>query len=101
MRCARPRRARGVGLERPGLVGLHLLRHETPPLAATTEQKIRGNADRVADWVLVACGYDTGALRALGDTELGDTGLAGWAPHPAASAHLYGLACSATPADIH
>ena len=37
---------------RPGLVGLHVLRHEAPPLAVTTEQKIRGNADRVADWVL-------------------------------------------------
>ena len=32
--------------QRPGLVGLHLLRHEAPALAATTEQKIRGNADR-------------------------------------------------------
>ena len=49
---------------RPGLVGLHVLRHEAPPLAVTTEQKIRGNADRVADWVLVACGYDAAARAA-------------------------------------
>jgi len=85
---------------RPGLVGLHLLRHETPPLAATTEQKIRGNADRVADWVLVACGYDAGALRTLAEAELGEAGLGALGATPGTERHLYGLAYSATPADI-
>ena len=41
---------------RPGLTGSHLLRHEAPPIAQTTEQKIRGSSDRVADWVLASTG---------------------------------------------
>jgi hypothetical protein len=84
----------------PGLVGLHLLRHETPPLAPTTEQKIRGNGDRMADWVLVACGYDARALRALGETELADGALVALGAVPGAERQLYGLAYSATPADV-
>src|SRR4051794_9340570 len=46
----------------PGLVGVHLLRHETPALPATTEQVIRKGADQVAEHVLVVCGYDGAAL---------------------------------------
>ena len=84
---------------RPGFVGLHLLRHETPPLAPTTEQQIRGN-DRTADWVLVACGYDTEALRALGDTELGESALQARGAAPGTERQLYALAYSATPNDI-
>jgi hypothetical protein len=37
----------------PGFAGAHLLQHQTPDIAQTTEQKIRGSADQVADWVLV------------------------------------------------
>ena len=85
---------------RPGLVGLHLLRHETPSLAATTEQKIRGNGDRVADWVLVACGYDAYALRALGEAELAEDALKALGAAPGTERHLYGLAYSATPGDV-
>jgi hypothetical protein len=85
---------------RPGLVGLHVLRHEAPPLAVTAEQKIRGNGDRVADWVLVACGYDTAALHTLGQAELGEAGLHALGAAPGAERHLYGLAYSATPADV-
>jgi hypothetical protein len=91
--------ARAVWM-RPGLVGLHLLRHETPPLAATAEQRIRGNADRVADWVLVACGYDASALDALGAAELGEAGLDAAGAAPGTERHLYALAYSATPADV-
>ena len=85
---------------RPGLVGLHLLRHQAPAMAATTEQQIRGNADRVADWVLVATGYDADALRALGEGELGEAGLLALGAAPGTERHLYGLAYSATPADV-
>lgn len=91
--------ARSVWM-RPGLVGLHLLRHEAPPLAATTEQKIRGNGDRVADCVLVACGYDAPALRALGEGELADSALVTLGAVPGSERHLYGLAYSATPPDV-
>ncbi len=85
---------------RPGLVGLHLLRHQAPPLAATTEQQIRGNADRVADWVLVASGYDADALHGLGEAELGEAGLGSLGAAPGTERHLYGLAYSATPTDV-
>ena len=84
----------------PGVVGLHLLRHEAPPLAATAEQRIRGNADRVADWVLVACGYDAAALNALGVTDLGPDALNRLGAAPEDERHLYGLAYSATPTDV-
>jgi len=85
---------------RPGLVGLHLLRHEKPSLAVTTEQQIRGNADRVADCVVVVCGYDTAVLRALGEGELGEAGLVALGAAPGTERHLYELAYSATPPDI-
>lgn len=86
--------------QQPGIVGLHLLRHEAPPLEATTEQKIRGNADRAADWVIVACGYDIGALSRLAEAELGDTGLRALGAARGAEHHLYGLAYSALPRDV-
>jgi hypothetical protein len=87
--------------QQPGLVGLHLLRHEPPALAATTEQQIRGNADRDADWVIVACGYELGALRRLEAAELGEAALCAMGAAPGAERRLYGLAYSATPTDIH
>jgi hypothetical protein len=87
----------------PGIVGMHLLRHEAPPLAVTTEQQIRGNADRAADWVLVASGYELAALRHLADVELGDAGLHALGAAPEAGRHrqIYALAYSATPGDVH
>jgi hypothetical protein len=87
--------------QEPGVVGLHVLRHEAPPLAATTEQKIRGNADRAADGVIVACGYDLAALRRLGAAQLGDAALHALGAAPGTVRQLYGLAYCATPSDVH
>jgi hypothetical protein len=84
---------------RPGLTGAHLARHERPPIAATTEQKIRGK-DREADWVLVITGYDATALEALAAAELGDAALADAGAAPGSVAGLYRLAYSATPSDV-
>jgi hypothetical protein len=84
----------------PGLAGLHLLRHETPSIAATEEQKIRGNADRFADWVVVACGYEADALRALSQGELSRDSLVAMGATPDIEHGLYALSCSATPRDI-
>jgi len=84
----------------PGFAGLHLLRHETPPVPATAEQKIRGNADRTADWVLVACGYEADALRALSERELRSESLVEMGASPVAERGFYELSCSATPLDI-
>ena len=86
--------------QQPGLVGLHLLHHQAPSLAATTEQKIRGNADRAADWIVVACGYDLAALRRLDGAELGDAALHTLGAAPDCQRALFALAYSATPADV-
>ena len=85
---------------RPGVVGLHLLRHETPAIAGTVEQQIRGNADRVADWIVVATGYDVAALQALGAGELSEAGLSSLGAAPGTERHAFRLMHSATPADI-
>jgi hypothetical protein len=87
--------------QQPGLVGLHVLRHEAPALAVTAEQKIRGNADRAADWVVVACGYDLAALRRLEGAELGEAELQALGASPGTERRFYGLAYSATPSDVH
>lgn len=88
-------------VQRPGIVGLHLLRHDAPTLAPTTEQKIRGLADRAADWVIVACGYDLAALRALESAEWGESALQSLGMAPGAARHCHTLAYSATPIDLH
>ena len=87
--------------QRPGLVGLHVLRHEAPAIGVTTEQQIRGNADRAADRVIVASGYDLDALQALKANELGETALQGLGCTPGSVRQVHALAFSATPADIH
>jgi hypothetical protein len=88
-------------VQRPGLVGLHLLRHQAPALATTTEQQIRGNADHAADWVVIACGYDLAALRSLDAAELGEAALQAMGAAPGSVRGLYGLAYAAAPPDIH
>ena len=99
LRAAIRRVADHVSLQ-AGFAGLHLLRHETPSIAVTEEQKIRGNADRTADWVLVACGYEADALRALSERELSSESLVEMGATPDVERGLYALSCSATPFDI-
>jgi hypothetical protein len=84
---------------RPGLTGAHLLRHERPPIAATTEQKIRGG-DLEADWVFVATGYDASALAVLADAELAGAALQDAGAAVGAVARLFTLSHSATPSDV-
>lgn len=98
---------RGIGelaasaVRRPGIVGMHLLHHEAPSLAVTTEQRIRGNADGAADWVVVTSGYDLHALQQLATQELGDAAMQALGCAEGSTRHLFGLAYSATPADVH
>ncbi|MBT9503541.1 MAG: hypothetical protein IV092_20030 [Burkholderiaceae bacterium] len=54
----------------PGLAGAQLLQTDTPAIAPTTEQRIRGLADRAADWIFIATGYEALALRRLAEAEL-------------------------------
>jgi len=102
-RDARRRRALQSLIEQlaahAGLTGAHLLKHERPAIATTTEQRIRGH-DQEADWVLVVNGYDAGVLDAMAAAELDPQSLVGIGAMPGAVSGLYTLSHSATPADI-
>ncbi len=84
---------------RPGLVGLHLLQHQSPAIAPTTEQKIRG-ADTFADWVLLAFGYAQADLQALADTSFAEPALMEMGAAPGCVQGHYRLSYSATPGDV-
>lgn len=77
--------------EKPGLTGGHLLRTETPTLAPTAEQKIRGGKDVTADWIVLLTGYEADALRGFATSAL---------PIDHATYDLFRLSFAATPADI-
>jgi hypothetical protein len=78
---------------RAGLTGGHLLITQTPEAAATKEQVIRG-ADGVADWIILAFGYDLDALHALQANELSASALthAGAEPQQIATVHRLSFA---------
>jgi len=84
---------------RPGVTGAHLLHTHTPQAAVTAEQKIRGNADAVADWIVLVGGYDDRVLRQLAGAELGAAALAAAGAQPAPTTALYRPAYTMTPAD--
>lgn len=86
--------------QRPGIVGVHLLRHQTPPIAETTEQRIRNSADRVADWVFVVLAYEAPVLETLAHTDLAEKHLRAAGAAGAALSGLYTLSHSATSEDI-
>ena len=87
--------------KKPGISGLHVLRHEAPNIAATTEQKIRGNSDRAADWIIVVSGYDLDALRQLGEGELSNARLGEVGGIPEAGYQIFSLAYTAIPKDMN
>jgi hypothetical protein len=60
---------------RGGVVGAHLLQTETPAIAPTTEQKIRGLSDQAADWIFIVVGYDAQVLRQLAEGVFADGAL--------------------------
>jgi hypothetical protein len=86
--------------ERPGFLGGHLLRTETPAIATTTEQAIRGGPDPVADWIYVVTGYSEDALRALRHEDIGDDSLFAQGATRNITTGLYRLSCAVTPADF-
>ncbi|MBL0917177.1 MAG: hypothetical protein IBJ14_00595 [Hydrogenophaga sp.] len=85
--------------QRAGLTGAHLLRHRAPAIAQTTEQKIRGGGDGVADWVLVVTGYDAAEVGALAQEALSTEALAALGATDMAHGR-HELAFSAVPADM-
>jgi quinol monooxygenase YgiN len=86
-------------VDRPGVLGAHLARHERPAIAATTEQRIRGGDDE-ADWIFVMAGYDAAALQAVAADVASPAALAAFGALPDARHALFTLSASATPADI-
>ena len=85
---------------RSGVVGAHLLKHEAPDIAMTTEQKIRKDADRVADWVFVAVGYSLLALQALLDLQLSGARLGERGAAERSIGEIYTVSYSATATDV-
>ncbi|ALM84151.1 hypothetical protein [Bordetella sp. N] len=61
--------------EHAGIIGAHLLAHETPAIARTTEQVIRGTPDRTADVVVVLVGYEQAPLHAALARDLSEATL--------------------------
>jgi hypothetical protein len=84
----------------PGISGAHLLRHEAPDLAQTTEQRMRGSADRAADWVLVVCAYEPDGLEALAAGILSAVSLQRLGASAGPIRGVYALSSSATPPDV-
>jgi hypothetical protein len=77
-----------------GLTSGHLLRTDTPQVAQTKEQKIRGGMDAVADWIVIVSGHDARALEDLVPGKLAFLGV-GSAQHD-----VYRLSFTATPRDL-
>lgn len=94
------RRLAESACSRPGLAGLHLLRHEAPNIETTAEQRLRGLADGAADWVVIASGYDRAVLAALGAGELGEQALVAMGAVPGASHGHFELAYAAIGGDV-
>lgn len=90
----------GAVSTKPGIVGMHVLRHQAPNMPATLEQKIRGNTDKDADWILVVTGYALNALRQLASDELSAPRLHAWGALPQTPCQYFSLACSALAADM-
>jgi len=84
----------------PGLNGAHLLSTETPDIALTTEQRIRGS-DGVADWILLVSGYDTQALQGVCEHTLDATSLVAEGARPGAVTGLYTISCAFGGEDRH
>ncbi|MCI0345925.1 MAG: hypothetical protein L0221_10860, partial [Chloroflexi bacterium] len=82
--------------ERKGLTGAHLL--ESQPMAGTpqtAEQKIRGR-DVAADWVVLVCGYEVEAVKAVVENELAPDALVAHGALPDPAVAIYRAAYSLT-----
>jgi hypothetical protein len=86
--------------QRPGVTAAHVLRTQTPQAATTTEQRIRGGADGVADWIVLVAGYDVDALQGLAEAELGASALGAAGALPAQVSTVYRLSFAMTPQDL-
>jgi hypothetical protein len=79
-----------------GTTAAHLLHTESPEIALTTEQRIRGGRDPSADWIFLAGGYDLAALQSLRKGELADDELSRQGADVGIQAGLYVLSHACT-----
>ena len=86
-------------VDRPGCVGGHVLRHESPGIAMTREQTIRGG-DKTADWIFLAMGYDEQVLRQLAQTDLSEQAMRQRGAQAGTVTGLYTLSYSTTAAGL-
>jgi hypothetical protein len=85
----------------PGLVGAHLLQADAAASQTPTrERQLRAQPDAVADWVLLAEGYDTAAVRALRGGGLSPGALEALGASPGAVGDLYRLVHLVTRDDL-
>ena len=85
---------------RPGVTGAHLLHTQTPDIGVTQEQKIRGGADKAADWIVLVSGCDAGVLSQLAAGELSADALSEVGLVSAPIYSFFNLAYTMTPADV-
>jgi hypothetical protein len=82
---------------RAGTTAAHLLHTESPDIALTTEQRIRGGRDAAADWIFLVGGYDLAVLQGLRAAELSDDALSREGADEGIEAGLYLLSHACTP----
>jgi hypothetical protein len=84
----------------PGITAAHLLLTQTPALAQTKEQAIRGGRDQTADWIVVITGYEAEPLKTLLRSHLSEhTLIQAGASGPVVSG-LYALSYAAVASDV-
>lgn len=84
----------------PGITGGHLMQTQTPQVAATLEQRIRGGVDPVTDWILLVSGYDVQTVSDVHSTRFSATALATMGAEPGHLTSFYSLSFAITPRDL-
>jgi len=85
---------------RAGITAAHLLQTQTPAIAQTKEQAIRGGKDQSADWIVVVTGYEAEALNTLLKTDLSERALAKVGADGPLVSGLYSLSYTAMASDV-
>jgi hypothetical protein len=76
-------------LDRPGVLGAHLVEGERSASGTeTAEKRLRDSATEFVDWVILVGGYDSEALATVGADALSESVLTG---HGAASSRVRGI----------
>jgi hypothetical protein len=88
-------------VERPGVLGAHLLEGErTASGTDTVEKRLRGGGNEFVDWVILVGGYDSEALAAVRADTLAEAPLAGRGAASSRVRGIYRLMHCVTEADL-